>query len=112
MMNDWTEQLDAPVESQSPTSSLIIVWRYDQKTEERLCCYCLILYECIESERADLRVFSMCLADQQAGIPSGMLVTEQSDKGVGFGAGMIGGREGQIPLKPCLLQETTEGEWL
>lgn len=35
----------------------------------------------------------MFLADQQAGIPSGMLVTEQSDEGVGFGAGMIGGEK-------------------
>lgn len=32
----------------------------------------------------------MFLADQQAGIPSGMLVTEQSDKDMGVGARMIG----------------------
>lgn len=32
----------------------------------------------------------MFLADQQAGISSGMLVTDQSDGGMGVGAGMIG----------------------
>lgn len=57
----------------------------------------------------------MFLADQQAGIPSGMLVTDQSDGGMGVGAGVIG-RAGEMGgeslLKPLVLQETTEGEWL
>lgn len=56
----------------------------------------------------------MFLADQQAGIPSGMLVTDQSDGGLGFGAGCLGGlgEQGHFPPKPLLLQDTTEGEWL
>ena len=34
----------------------------------------------------------MFVADQQAGIPSGMLVTDQSDGGMGVGAGVkLGG---------------------
>lgn len=41
----------------------------------------------------------MFLADQQAGIPSGMLVTDQSDKGVGVGAGMFG-RAGERGANP------------
>lgn len=31
----------------------------------------------------------MFLADQQAGIPSRMLVTDQSDRGMGVGAGVV-----------------------
>jgi len=34
--------------------------------------------------------FWLFLADQQAGIPSGMLVTDQSGRGMDVGAGMIG----------------------
>lgn len=41
----------------------------------------------------------MFLADQQAGIPSGMLVTEQSDEGEGVGARMIG-RTGETGANP------------
>lgn len=46
----------------------------------------------------------MFLADQQAGIPSGMLVTDQSDGGVGVGAGAVGraGGTGAIPSKTPL----------
>ncbi len=41
----------------------------------------------------------MFLADQQAGIPSGMLVTDQSDGGKGVGAGVIG-RAGETEANP------------
>lgn len=48
----------------------------------------------------------MFLADQQAGIPSGMLVTDQSDGGVGFGAGRTG-REGETGGKKSLLNPSS-----
>lgn len=57
----------------------------------------------------------MFLADQQAGIPSGMLVTDQSDGGMGVGAREVGrakGNEGKSLINPSPLQETKEGEWL
>lgn len=57
----------------------------------------------------------MFLADQQAGIPSGMLVIDQNDEGVGVRAAAVGGLGGggrQTPLQPVFLQDTTEGEWL
>lgn len=54
--------------------------------------------ECIEIEQA--WGFQMFLADQQAGIPPGMLVIDQSDKGVGVGAEMIG-RAGETGANPC-----------
>lgn len=53
----------------------------------------------------------MFLADQQASIPSGKLVTDQSDGAMVVGAGMIGGF-GETGRNSLLLQETTEGEWL
>lgn len=54
----------------------------------------------------------MFLADQQAGIPSGMLVTDQSDGGMGVGArgdrqGL--GERGQIPLNPSSFRRPQKG---
>lgn len=54
----------------------------------------------------------MFLADQQAGIPSGMLVTDQSDKGVGVGAGMVGRAEekrGDSLLNPSSFRRPRKG---
>lgn len=124
MVNDWKEQLDAPLKSQSQTL-ITHYWllsgiatpehrRIKNKTKKTPCCYIawLIL---LHRKREQASGFWMFWADQQAGIPSGMLVTDQSDGGMGVGAGggWEGlGKRGQIPLKPLLLQETTEGEWL
>lgn len=66
-----------------------------------------------------LQGFGMLLADQQAGVPSGVLVTDQREEGKSVGAGVAGRRRrrrregGVIPAQtPPPLQETTEGEWL
>lgn len=65
----------------------------------------------------ELQGFGMLLADQQAGVPSGVLVTDQREEGKSVGAGVAGRRRrregGVIPAQtPPPLQETTEGEWL
>lgn len=53
----------------------------------------------------------MFLADQQAGIPSGMLVTDQSDGGMGVGAGMIvgAGEKGKTLLNPSPFRRPQKG---
>lgn len=51
------------------------------------------------------------LADQQAGIPFGMLVTDQCDRDASVGSG-ITRMAVEIPLESLQLQDITEGEWL
>lgn len=91
-MNDWWEQCDAPVKSQSPTliahcGLLSGTVTPEQRRIKRLCCYCLVDPLWVHRKREQAWGVWMFLADQQAGIPSGMLVTDQSDGGMGVGTG-------------------------
>lgn len=114
-MNDWKEQADAPVKSQVEPSSLIadyclaLTYQRTEGENDHVVIAWLILCECTVREQA--WGFWMFLADQQAGIPSGKLVTDQSDGAMDVGAGVIGGF-GETGRNSLLLQETTEGEWL
>lgn len=104
--DEWLEGA-AWCSSQVPKSNphrslLIIVWHcHTRGQEERKTTMLLLLgwsSMCIERE-SRFEGFLMFLADQQAGIPSGMLVTDQSDGGMSVGAGVIG-RAGETGANP------------
>lgn len=116
-VNDWEEQLQSSLKSQSRTLN-VHYWLLPGVTipERRRTEKAMLLLLCWSSAmRGQAGGVGMLLADQQAGIPSGMLVTDQSEVGKSVGSqgcweGM--GKRGDSRSNPSSLQETTEGEWL
>lgn len=52
----------------------------------------------------------MLLADQQAGVPSGVLVTDQKEEGRSVGAGVAGKRKGGGGVIPAQTPPTASGD--
>lgn len=106
-VNDWEEQLQSSLKSQSRTLN-DHYWLLPGVTipEHRRTEKAMLLLLCWSSAmRGQAGGVGMLLADQQAGIPSGMLVTDQSEVGKSVGARdaqRARGNRGWFPLKPLL----------